>query len=168
MKAGASTTAHASRRAYPILTLAGNFSGETSLAGGPLPAYGTAACASELALNHNCMPVDPLTGAPFPGNVIPADRITNRLAQVAMQYGYFPTPTIPGQPEGVNNFVENVGFPLTTNQQTYRIDQHLGKFGTIFGRGTYSTYQNVTLPNTGTLTYGLLTQFETQKNWEVS
>lgn len=148
--------------------LAGDFSAETSISGGALPAYGTPECATALSLGHNCMPVNPMTGQPFPGNVIPSNEITNRLAQVAIKYGYFPAPTVANQPEGATNFVKNVAFPLVTNQQTYRIDQTLGKLGTVFGRGTYSTYQNSALPNTGTFTYGLLTQYEKQKNWEVS
>ena len=80
----------------------------------------------------------------------------------------FEAPTLGNnQPEGVTNFIKNIGLPLTTNQQTYRIDQALGKFGSVFGRGTYSTYQNSSL-NTGSLGYGLLTQYEKQKNWAVS
>ncbi len=147
--------------------LGGDFSAEEDASGAPLPAYGSPACTALLSINQNCMPVDPTTGQPFPGNKIPSADITNRLAQVALQYNYFPTPTIPNQPEGTNNFITNFGLPLSTNQQTYRLDQTLGKFGTIFARGTYSTYQNSSL-NQGTLTYGVLTQYEKQKNWEVS
>lgn len=147
--------------------LTGNFAGELDSNGDPLPAFGTPACATLLSLGQNCMPVDPTTGQPFPNNQIPADKITNRLALVAVKSGYWAAPTIANQPEGVTNFVQNIGLPLTTNQQTYRIDQHLGKLGSIFGRGTYSTYQNSAL-DTASLGYGVLTQYETQKNWEVS
>ncbi|HVU46780.1 MAG TPA: TonB-dependent receptor [Terracidiphilus sp.] len=148
--------------------LGGNFSNETSInGGGPLPAYGTAACTAELSVNHNCMPIDPTTGQPFPNNTIPSQRITNRLAQVAAKYNYFLTPTVSGQPEGTANYVQNLALALRTNQQTYRVDQNLGRFGSIFGRGTYSKYLNSAL-HSATLTYGLLTQYETQKNWEVS
>ena len=149
-------------------TLQGNFANETTVSGAPLPAYGTAACTALLALNQNCMPVDPTTGQPFPNNQIPATEITNRLAQVALKYNFFPTPTLANQGEGVTNYIANYGTPLTTNQQTYRIDQSLGKLGKIFGRGTYSTYQNASLYNSNNLVYGIETQFETQKNWEVS
>src|ERR1035441_7303734 len=46
--------------------LQGNFGAETyaaiaGLPGGPLPAYGTAACSTLLDNGRNCMPVDPLT-----------------------------------------------------------------------------------------------------------
>jgi Carboxypeptidase regulatory-like domain len=147
--------------------LGGDFSQETSIDGGALPAYGTTACTTELSKNHNCMPVDPMTGQPFPNNMIPTQRITNRLALVAAKYNYFLAPTVAQQAEGTTNFVENIALPLTTNQQTYRVDQNLGRLGSIFGRGTYSKYQNSAI-DTATLTYGLLTQYETQKNWEVS
>lgn len=147
--------------------LTGDFADETDQSGAPLPAFGTPACTTLLSLGQNCMPVDPTTGQPFPSNQIPSGDITNRLALVALQYGYWLKPTVPNQPEGNTNFVENIGLPLTTNQQTYRLDQNLGKLGSIFGRGTYSTYQNSAL-NTASLNFGVLTQYETQKNWEVS
>lgn len=147
--------------------LTGNFNGELTSGGNPLPAYGTAACTALLNINQNCMPVDPTTGQPFPNNQIPSGAITNHLAQVALKYGYWQSPTLANQPEGHINFIRNVGLRLTTNQQTYRVDQTLGRLGSIFGRGTYSTYQNSSL-DTGSLSYGLLTQYEKQKNWEVS
>ena len=153
-----------SKQALPNpATLTGDFSAE------PLPAYGSADCATRLKQNQNCLPVDPTTGQPFPGNVIPTDRITSRLAQVVTKYGYFEKPNVGGGnvAPGTINYIKNLGLPLTTDQQTYRLDQNLGKFGSIFGRGTYSTYQNSSL-NTGSLAYGLETQYETQKNWEVS
>jgi hypothetical protein len=148
--------------------LQGNFNNETTSSGAPLPLYGTAACATLLSKNQNCMPVDPTTGQAFPNNQIPSTEITNRLALVALKYNYWSTPTLANQGEGVNNYLANYGTPLTTNQQTYRIDQNLGKLGSIFGRGTYSTYQNSSLYNGESLLYAIETQFETQKNWEIS
>lgn len=144
-------------------TLTGDFSAE------PIPAYGTAACTVLLNQNQNCLPVDPTTGQPFPGNKIPAGRLTNRLGQVAVAYGFFATPNVGGGNvvPGTANFSKGVGLPLTTNQQTYRGDQSLGRYGNLFGRYTYSTYQNNAL-NTNSLVYGVETQFETQKNWEIS
>ncbi|HEV2711108.1 MAG TPA: TonB-dependent receptor [Edaphobacter sp.] len=143
--------------------LGGDFSAEN------LPVYGSADCVTNLKSNLNCLPVDPLTGQPFPGNKIPTSRITSRLANTAIAAGFWPTPnagTANAAP-GTVNFVKSVGLPLTTNQQTYRLDQTLGKFGLIFGRYTYSTYQNSSL-NSASLLYGLETQYEKQKNWEIS
>jgi hypothetical protein len=143
--------------------LAGDFSAEN------LPAYGTPACTTNLASSLNCLPVDPLTGQPFPGNKIPSDRITSRLANAAIGAGFWAAPNAgaTNAAPGTVNFVKSVGLPLVTNQQTYRVDQTLGKFGLIFGRYTYSTYQNSSL-NTASLLYGLETQYEKQKNWEIS
>ena len=158
--------------------LTGNFANETypnlgtqdgvSLPGGPLPAYNTPECKELIKKGYNCMPVDPATGLAFPQNRIPSTAITSRLAQMAIKYNYWQTPTVANQPEGTNNYFVNFGTPLTTNQQTYRIDQSLGKLGSIFGRGTYSTYSNSSLYNSSNLVYGIETQYETQKNWEVS
>jgi carboxypeptidase family protein len=39
-----------------------------------------------------CMPIDPATGAPFPGNIIPASSFS-RLAKVAIGAGLFPAPS---------------------------------------------------------------------------
>jgi len=144
-------------------TLTGDFSQE------PLPAYGTPECATRQASSQNCLPIDPLTGQPFPGNKIPASRITSRLAIAAIAAGFWPTPNAgaANAAPGTVNFVKSVGLPLTTNQQTYRVDQTLGKFGQIFGRYTYSTYQNSSLGSTS-LDYGLATQYEKQKNWAIS
>src|SRR5665213_2791680 len=143
--------------------LAGDFSAEQ------LPAYGTEACNTNQASNLNCLPIDPVTGQPFPGNKIPMDRITSRLANAAVGAGFWGTPNAgaANAAPGTVNFVKSVGLPLTTNQQTYRLDQTLGKFGLIFGRYTYSTYQNSSL-NSASLVYGLETQYEKQKNWEIS
>lgn len=126
--------------------LKGNFSGETypagvggtNLPGGKLPYYGTAACTTLLGLGYNCMPIDPTTGNPFPNDTILPAQITNRLANVAIQNKLWAAPNIPGQSENVTNFIKNYANPLTTNQQTYRADQHLGKLGSVFFRFTKS------------------------------
>ena len=130
MRAGGSLTAAGKLLPFRILRhCQGDFNSETTSSGAPLPLYGTAACAALLAANQNCMPVDPTTGAAFPNNQIPSTEITNRLALVALKYNYWPTPTLANQGEGVNELHPNYGTPLTTNQQTYRIDQNLGKLG---------------------------------------
>ena len=144
-------------------TLSGDFSNE------PLPAYGTADCTAALAKGNSCLPVDPLTGAAFPGNVIPTSRITSRFAQVALANGYFAAPNLASNATpGTINHQVNYGTPLTTNQQTFRLDQTLGRFGQIFGRGTYSNYKNSFLNGSDNLALGFLSQFEEQRNWEVS
>jgi len=153
-------------------TLTGDFSGETypagvaGLPGGPLPNYGTADCTSLLAAGgYNCMPVDPLTGQPFPGNIVPAGRFTSRIGLVAVANQFWATPTVPNQPEGVVNFIKNYGFPLTTNQQTYRGDQNLGKYGSVFFRFTKAHYQNSAPYNSNDLIHGTELYFQDQKSY---
>jgi hypothetical protein len=129
-----------------------------------LPAPGTLACRTALAGNNPCLPIDPLTGQPFPSNTIPSGRFSN-LAKVTLGAPIFPTPTCPGCAAG--NFVLNANLPNSTNQQTYRMDQNLGKYGSIFGRYTRATYLN---NSTGTQTnfFGFNVFNETSTSWEVS
>ncbi len=136
--------------------LGGNFSASG------LPAFGSAACTANLANNQPCMPVDPTTGAPFPGNIIPSTSFS-RLAQVMARV--FPAPTCPTCTG--NNFSAPGVTPLTSNQQTYKLDQNLGRLGSIFGRGTYSNYVNSTF---GTLSKveGGENFVETTKSWTVA
>ena len=154
--------------------LTGDFSQETypagvgGLPGGLLPAYGTADCTTLIALSYNCMPVDPTTGQAFPGNKIPSTMFTSRIGLVAVANNFWAAPTVANQPEGVTNFIKNIGFPLTTNQQTYRGDQSLGKFGSVFFRYTHSNYQNSGTYNSGDLAHGIELYFETQTSWSVS
>jgi len=154
--------------------LQGDFSGETyaaglaGLPGGPLPAYGTPDCTTLLGAGYNCMPVDPLTGQPFPGNIVPADRFVSRIGQVAIANNFWETPTVPNQPEGVVNFIKNYGFPLKTNQQTYRADQTLGRLGSVFFRFTKAHYQNSGPYNSNDLVHGTEFYFQDQKAYAAS
>jgi hypothetical protein len=163
--------------------LQGNFSAETypgdlgnqtvngstvTLPGGPLPAYGTPQCTALLNLGYNCMPVNPLTGQPYPNNTIPSADFTSRIGLVAEANNYWGAPTVANQPEGVTNFIQNIPGPLTQNQQTYRGDQNLGRLGSVFGRFTYSNYVNSANYNSGSAVLGLEQYFEQGKSWEVS
>ncbi len=157
----------------PLLT--GDFSAEQyqplpnlGLPGGLLPAYGTADCNTLLKNGYNCMPVDPLTGQPFPGNVIPAARQTGNVGLVAVKYGFWQAPTIANQPEGKNNFFKAFGFPLHQNQQTYRGDQNLGKLGSAFFRYTDANYNNLGAYNSGDLVHGYEIYIQKQNSWAVS
>ncbi len=61
---------------------------------------------------------DPLTGLPFPGNVIPADRLSpNGLALLNM----YPLPT-PGFSLGTANLIQTAPNPQDSRKDTYRID----------------------------------------------
>jgi hypothetical protein len=155
--------------------LTGDFSAETykapsgsGLPGGLLPDYGTPDCATLLNLGGNCMPVNPATGQPFPGNVVPGALQTGNVGLVAIKNGFWQAPTIANQPEGAVNFIKNWGFPLHQNQQTYRGDQQLGKFGSVFFRFTDATYSNQGAYNSGDLIHGYEIYLQDEKSWTVS
>ena len=117
-----------------VAQLAGDFSASG------LPAFGTAACSAQLAAGNACMPIDPLTGNPFPNNIIPASRFS-KLANVVNAAKLIPAPNCFSS-ACTGNFVLSNTFPNSTNQQTYRLDQALGRFGSIFGRYTMAKYIN--------------------------
>jgi hypothetical protein len=157
--------------------LQGNFSAEqyvapagSGLPGGPLPAYGSADCSKLLSLGGNCMPVNPVTGQPFPNNQIPSALLTGNVGAVAVKHGFWQKPTIANLPEGsgVVNYVKGVGFPLHQNQQTYRGDQSLGKYGSVFFRFTDANYNNQAFYNSQDLVNGYEIYLQSQTSWTVS
>jgi hypothetical protein len=138
--------------------VAGNFS--TS----GLPAFGTPECTTALAANQPCMPIDPLTGAPFPGDQIPSSR-WSRLATETISLGMFPASN--GNFGAGVNYRILAGLPTTMNQQTYKGDQDLGRWGRVFGRFTKSHYKTSTL---GTISrpYGDNNFVEDETSWTIS
>jgi hypothetical protein len=153
--------------------LSGDFSQATypavnGLPGGPLPAYGTPTCAAVLAAGYDCLPVDPTTGLNDWGTRVPASAQTSRVGMVAVKYKFWRPPTVPNTPEGTVNFIHNIPGPLHSNQQTYRIDQDLGKFGSVFGRYTHSNYENDTIYNSSSVDYGIEQYFQTSNSWAIS
>ena len=48
----------------------------------------------------------------------------------------------------LGNFRYNTALPLTTNQQTYKIDQQLGRLGSVFFRYTNATYTSSNFDST--------------------
>ena len=135
--------------------LGGDFSGLN------LPAYGTDACAKNLNLGTFCEPVDPVTGAPFPGNVIPANRFS-RLATVTTKL--FPALN---STDPLGNYHLTTTLPNNTDQQTYRLDQNIGKWGSIFFRYTKANYDLQTV-STDSLPAGLNNFTEDSTSWEIS
>jgi hypothetical protein len=78
---------------------------------------------------------DPLTGQPFPGNVIPADRLNP--VSLKTQENYMPAPNFGGANDLSNNFFYVWGWPADIrNADTYtqRIDYHLTAKNRIYGR----------------------------------
>jgi hypothetical protein len=146
-------------------TLTGNFNGAT-YGGSPLPAFGTPECADALALNHPCMPVDPQTGLPFTNNTVPSTSFS-KLAKETLGLSLFPTPNCDPAVCGGNNYKALVTLPTTLNQQTYRGDQELGRFGKVFGRVTLSNFSTGTL-GTLSLPLGNNNFIEKETDWMLS
>ncbi len=70
-------------------------------------------------------------------------------------------------PQG--NYRLTASLPNDVDQQTYRIDQNLGKFGTVFARGTKSNYSVTTVGNIATNpSIGQNFFVEDTTNWAVS
>ena len=95
-----------------------------------------------------CMPGDPQTGQPFAGNKIDPSGFS-RLAKTAALAGVFPAPspicapTSTSNPcSGINNYQAFPVLPNNTNQQTYKVDQNIGKLGSVFFRYTRSSFTN--------------------------
>jgi Carboxypeptidase regulatory-like domain len=118
--------------------------------------------ASMLAGNFNTAIIDPTTGQPFPNNTVPSNRLA-RLSKVALDNHLFPAPNI-DLPQG--NYRATIPLPLDTNQVTYRMDQSLGKFGTVFARGTLTHYTNTS--SGGITTLGDVFFLEDSTNWQVT
>ena len=139
--------------------LGGNFSAEN------LPAYGTAACTAALSTNLPCMPVNPTTGLPFPNNTIPTTSFS-RIATAELGAGLFPAPNCIGCPQG--NYRLNTTLPNTVNQQTYKLDENLGRFGSIFFRYTKDDFANDGISGSVSVPAGVSVFTENSTNWEIS
>ena len=75
--------------------------------------------------------IDPLSRAPFSGNIIPASRLDPVGAKLA---AFYPAPNVPGALSGKANFVAND--PATTIENVYvtRLDHLFGDRDRLFGR----------------------------------
>jgi len=143
--------------------LTGNFSGEN------LPAYGTPGCndpkTGALVNNLPCMPVNPATGLPFPGNTIPSSSFS-RLAATELGAGLFPAPNCIGCPQG--NYRLSTTLANTVDQQTYKLDENLGRGGSVFFRYTKAHYVNNGLTNSISIPAGVSLFLEDSTSWEIS
>jgi hypothetical protein len=139
--------------------LNGDFSGLS------LPAYGTAGCNTNLSNNLPCLPVDPQTGLPFTGNKIPSTRFS-KLAQVALGANIFANPTNCDS-TGLCSLATRTTLPNNTNQQTYKVDQSMGRYGSLGFRYTKANYSN---ENAGTtsIPFGLNIFTQDSTSWAVS
>src|SRR5207245_3375085 len=83
--------------------------------------------------------IDPLTGEPFPGNRIPANRIDPAAARIM---GLLPEPNLPGNPDALNgrqvsNYISNSTRVPSENEVTLRLDHSAGANTRLFGRLTH-------------------------------
>jgi hypothetical protein len=128
---------HLSGNAPTAAELGGDFS---ALASNPLfPVAGTPACSTlqTHTSGSNCLPVDPLTGAPFPDNKIPSSRFSN-VANVMNKL--IPTAATDSNGTTANNWQATANQIINIDQQTYRGDQNFGKWGQAFFRWTKADY----------------------------
>jgi hypothetical protein len=86
---------------------------------------------------------DPLTNAPFPGNVIPADRLDPVGSAIAALY---PAPNVDGARSRNNNFRANQSITNPTNVYVTRIDHTFSDRDRVYGRLLASTGNTVNAP----------------------
>ncbi|MCG8456034.1 MAG: carboxypeptidase-like regulatory domain-containing protein [Holophagales bacterium] len=84
-------------------------------------------------------PNDPLTGSPFPGNRIPADR----LSPAGLAFlNLYPMPNTNPSSGSCNNWVEAVGTPIDWNQTNARLDWNPNEKTRLMVRYTEDNWEN--------------------------
>jgi hypothetical protein len=141
--------------------------GDFSNSGLSLPVQAGGTCNPSVTPPTPCMPIDPVTGSAFPGNQIPSSRFS-LMAQQALALNMFPTPNCVGCGGPGFNYRLAVTLPQTTDQQTYRLDQELGKFGKVFFRYTTASYDNTNINGSISLPYGIGVFNEKSESWMIS
>ncbi len=92
----------------------------------------------------NEVPIDPLTGQPFPGNIIPPDR----LSEAGLLYmQLFPLPNV-NPTDGCLNWVDSVNTPIDWNQVNARLDWSITGSHNLLLRYTDDNWDNAA-PNAG-------------------
>ncbi|MDX1501377.1 MAG: carboxypeptidase-like regulatory domain-containing protein [Thermoanaerobaculia bacterium] len=92
----------------------------------------------------NAVPVDPVTGQPFPGNVIPSERISD-AGLLYLQLYPVPNTSIAGS---CTNWVEAVNTPIEWNQINTRVDWAASDSASVLVRYTEDDWDN-SAPNAG-------------------
>jgi hypothetical protein len=122
-----------------------NYEGQRIRRGGTT--YVNVPTAEMLAGRLTSAAIDPTTGVPIPGNVIPDNRIS-QFARVAARY--YPAPTPYKLPQA--NYAVVLKHPTTTNQGTGKIDHNFGTSDRLSGSVNFSRYERIqagSLPFTG-------------------
>jgi hypothetical protein len=115
----------------------------------------------QLAGNFTSPITDPVTGNLFPNSVVPKTR-NSKIANLAIAK-FIPAPNAN---TNQGNYIRARSLPTDTDQYTVRIDQQMGKWGTVFGRLTNTDYTATTLGNTTEL--GDVFFIQETRNWQVS
>jgi hypothetical protein len=109
------------------------------------PGFSTASVAPEAwrrgDLSSITTPIrDPLTGQPFPGNQIPASRISPVAQRILNDLANYPLPnrSVAGGVSG--NFVGETLFKVRANQGDLRLDWNASDRDKLFGRYSFATY----------------------------
>jgi len=84
---------------------------------------------------------DPLTGLPFPGNIIPASRISPVARAIVNDTSLYPLPnrTVSGV---TGNFVGPTATTIRAHQGDLRLDWNASPNDKVFGRFSFSTYDS--------------------------
>jgi carboxypeptidase family protein len=103
-----------------------------------------------LALRNGDLSVYPtqirdVDGTPFPGNRIPASRISP-LSAAIIKSGLWPEPNA-GPPNAISrNYVRNFPTPISSNQGDVRVDHNIASGQSVFARFTYKHRDDTRLP----------------------
>ena len=66
------------------------------------------------------------------------------------------------------NYRLTTALPNTVNQQTYKLDQQLGRFGSMFFRYTTAKYENQNINGSVSLPFGIGSFNEKSESWMIS
>src|SRR5947209_4577222 len=108
------------------------------------------------------IPVDPVTGEAFPGNKIPA----NRLSPAGQLYlKLYPLPNVTPAAGSCNNWVTSVVSPIRYNQQSFRADWTISQASRLMVRYTHDTWKN-NAPNVQSNLWGDDPFASVDSNWD--
>jgi len=119
---------------------AGNFADVRNGAGALVPIYDPLTTCGRL--NNPACPGGTISRMPFPGNVIPDNRIDRASRAMTPLWGRANSPGLPFT--AVNNYTANASVGGDQNQQNYRVDHTVSDKQRIFARYTY--WRNLNLP----------------------
>jgi len=91
-------------------------------------------------------PIDPLTGAPFPGNRIPAERISPAGRLYLQLYA---RPNITPTEGSCNNWVTSLDSPIRWRQENLRLDASISESVRLMMRYTHDSSRNDAPPTAG-------------------